>query len=358
MSQNGGPTATHAPVTTGPAINAGLNADAPAGGVDQRGQPRIVGGQVDIGAVESDVQQVVNRVVGTPDSDLIHQNEVSTGVSGRLTAGPDVVVLLGGNDLVDGSPGQDVIDGGAGYDRVDYTRSGAAVDIDLVRNFQRGGDAERDQLVSIEQVTGSGFADGLRGDGAANSFVGGGGGDVLEGRDGNDVLRGGRLNDLLRGGDGIDGLDGGTGDDRLEGGAGDDFLAGAEGLDTLLGGAGVDRLLGGDGNDLLNGGAGRDLMVGGAGADLFVFGQDALSGLDTIRDFDPTQGDAIRLALPGLGGDGTLAIDAARLLLAVSGGDTLLLADLAGTGNVQALARLEKVTGLTLDAVIDNILIA
>jgi hypothetical protein len=46
----GGPTQTHALAEDSPAINAGDNTNAPP--TDQRGQPRIVGGTIDIGSYE------------------------------------------------------------------------------------------------------------------------------------------------------------------------------------------------------------------------------------------------------------------------------------------------------------------
>ncbi|MCB1921848.1 MAG: right-handed parallel beta-helix repeat-containing protein, partial [Candidatus Competibacteraceae bacterium] len=55
LADNGGPTQTHALVAGSPAINAGDNSLIPAGiTTDQRGDgfPRIVGGTVDIGAIE------------------------------------------------------------------------------------------------------------------------------------------------------------------------------------------------------------------------------------------------------------------------------------------------------------------
>ena len=55
LANNGGPTLTHLPVAGGPLVDAGNNALIPANvTTDQRGQPRIQFGKVDIGAVEVD----------------------------------------------------------------------------------------------------------------------------------------------------------------------------------------------------------------------------------------------------------------------------------------------------------------
>src|SRR5690606_11816959 len=50
LADNGGPTLTHAIGSNSPARNAGDNPGAPA--TDQRGLTRVVGGVIDIGAVE------------------------------------------------------------------------------------------------------------------------------------------------------------------------------------------------------------------------------------------------------------------------------------------------------------------
>ena len=86
--------------------------------------------------------------------------------------------------------------------------------------------------------------------------------------------------DQLTGGDGADRLVGGANDDRLDGGAGDDSLNGASGDDILIGGLGDDQLR------------------GGPGADVFLFdfaGGQAAPGDDILRDFDPGEGDLLRL---------------------------------------------------------------
>ena len=54
LQNNRGPTKTIALTTSGTAVNAGNNANIPGGvTTDQRGQARIKGGTVDIGAFES-----------------------------------------------------------------------------------------------------------------------------------------------------------------------------------------------------------------------------------------------------------------------------------------------------------------
>jgi hypothetical protein len=64
LSDNGGPTQTHALLSNSPAINAGNSADAPL--TDQRGFERIVGGIIDIGAFESDTPASTPTPTPTP----------------------------------------------------------------------------------------------------------------------------------------------------------------------------------------------------------------------------------------------------------------------------------------------------
>lgn len=167
----------------------------------------------------------------------------------------------------------------------------------------------------------------LSGTAANDSLSGGDGNDVvyakagnddLNGRKGNDNLYGEAGNDNLRGYSGNDYLNGGYGKDKLYGEASKDILEGLTGDDSLYGGAGNDNLLGYSGNDFLNGGNGNDILkgeagddtlvgssgsdrhTGGNGADTFVF-YSPLEGIDTITDFNSSEGDKIQVAASGFG---------------------------------------------------------
>ncbi|MEH2283600.1 MAG: hypothetical protein V7K90_20100 [Nostoc sp.] len=79
-----------------------------------------------------------------------------------------------------------------------------------------------------------------------------------------------------------------------------DVINGQGGNDTINGLSGNDLLRGGAGNDILIGGAGNDTLVGGAGADRFLYNTNAAFafsavGVDTISDFNSSQGDKIIL---------------------------------------------------------------
>ncbi|WP_448267006.1 beta strand repeat-containing protein [Nostoc sp. DSM 114159] len=79
-----------------------------------------------------------------------------------------------------------------------------------------------------------------------------------------------------------------------------DVINGQGGNDIINGLSGNDILRGGTGNDTLIGGAGNDILVGGAGADRFLYNTSAAFngsaiGVDTISDFNRSQGDKILL---------------------------------------------------------------
>ncbi len=188
-------------------------------------------------------------VLGGRGADLIcggPGNDTLLGGAGPdlLSGGPGTDALEGGSgadrlagaeddDRMAGGGGADSLDGGEGTDLLDHSRTSAPVRVDL--GAGTGAGEGRDRLTGIEDVWGTPFDDTLIGDAGGNTLIGAGGNDHLAGGDGDDVLAGGPGADVLEGGAGDDDLSGGPGADRLDGGLGTDTLAGDD-FDTCTGG--------------------------------------------------------------------------------------------------------------------------
>lgn len=275
------------------------------------------------------------------DASQSTQTIVANGGEGNdtLTAGSGNDILQGGNgddvlnggagdDTLQGGNGNDVTDGGAGNDTADFSDIPFEIDADLeagVANYKVNGVNVQDQLISIENLSGSQVDDTLKGDEQVNILQGNDGNDTLVGRQGDDIMEGGAGNDLLiwNNGDGSDRMEGGAGQDVVQVNGsidqGDNFELRANGdrvdfkrvnlgffqLDIddveameINGNGGEDSLLieslvgtdlekvvfnGGDGNDLLdasntdigvlaNGGNGDDTLIGGSANDTLAGG--------------------------------------------------------------------------------------
>jgi hypothetical protein len=160
-----------------------------------------------------------DRIIGSDgDPDQIYGGNNDDVVRGR--GGDDTIVedsdLFGfgadsgdddlrggaGDDVLTGGDGSDLLVGGPGIDRVDYTQPLAAGDpgvrVDLAGNTTGNGKpGEDDQIVSVEDATGTTHADTLLGSPA---------GSVLDGLAGDDVIVGGPKPDTLFGRSGADRL--------------------------------------------------------------------------------------------------------------------------------------------------------
>lgn len=241
----------------------------------------------------------------------------------------DILDGNAGNDTLSGGAGNDTVTGGDGTDTASYADATGEVTVSLaVAGAQNTGGAGTDVLVTIENLTGSGFNDSLTGDSMANQILCGSGNDTLTGGSGADSLYGGDGNDLIlinslaeyATGEVISGDAGadelrftstaaetlvlassmttvesvviGTGTAgaailtgttalninasavlnglKIIGNAGSNSLTGTSLSDGLEGGAGNDTLAGGAGNDTQTGGQGVDALYGGDGDDLFM----------------------------------------------------------------------------------------
>jgi Ca2+-binding RTX toxin-like protein len=201
---------------------------------------------------------------GTAEGDMLVSIENVTGslFDDSLLGDSGTNVLSGGfgNDYLNGGGGGDILNGGFGFDTAGYSGSPTGVVVSLLWHTASGGDADGDQLNSIENLTGSTHDDGLFGDNGANTLTGGNGDDTLLGFGGNDTLYGDGRN--------------ASGNDSLNGGAGEDQLWGGLGVDTLAGGPDADTF---------------------GWASVQETGAYDAATIDTILDFNPAQGDKIDL---------------------------------------------------------------
>lgn len=245
--------------------------------------------------------------------------------------------LLGTEDdnVFEPQQGIDLIDGRGGRDTVLYDDTFGGVTVDLEQGFAIDNTGSTDQLISIENASGSGFDDVLNGDELGNELSGFFGDDTLEGRGGDDTLTGGEGDDLIiiadgDGNDTITDFTAGSGTDDvidisdiagftnlaavvdassdngqdttidLGGGQSlvlegvlidnltdDDFvfaeqegICGTDGRDLLFGTHDDDLICGKGGNDILLGRAGDDTVQGDDGRDIIFggFGDDDLQG--------------------------------------------------------------------------------
>jgi Ca2+-binding RTX toxin-like protein len=261
---------------------------------------------------------------GTAEGDTLISiaNLVGSVFADTLWGDADANVLsgAGGDDWLKGGGGADTLNGGSGIDTAAYIGSSAGVVVSLMNDLS--GSSDGDELDSIENVTGSAYADTLWGSDDANVLSGMNGNDGLKGFGGTDTLRGGADSDYLDGGAGADTMVGGTGDDTYivdnasdvvteNGGQGVDVVltsvsytltAGAD-VETLAttddtageainltGNASGNEIRGNNGDNVLTGGGGTDQLVGRGGNDTYVVDsatdsivEGAGLGADTVR---------------------------------------------------------------------------
>ena len=268
----------------------------------------------------------IEKIVFSNSSEL-DISLTASGTSGNDsmtdTIGPDTLSGLDGDDtFYYEMGGYDVFNGGNGSDTVSYANYDYAVWATLSPNnysstrydtdLSSGTWVNINEYDSIENLTGSDYADDLFGD---NS------------------------------------------DNVLNGGAGNDHIEGKGGADTLIGGSGADNLEGDGGNDILYGGDGLDTLWGEAGDDVFVFeNTTAFNNIDVVKDFDiSTENDALDISDIL---DNTSYVHGTDPItdwveITTSGSNSIVKVDTTGTGTFGAgtqIATLEGITGLTDEA--------
>ena len=165
----------------------------------------------DKGTAEGDILELIENLWGSNHSDKLvgdNNDNVLSGLQGAdtLSGGVGDDTLWGGtnHDTLTGGDGEDTLNGGDGIDTASYDQSDEAVRVSLIGDDAEGGDAEGDELNSIENLIGSSHNDHLWGNNVANVLRGGIGKDTLLGFGGHDVLLGGNNADGMLGMDGVD----------------------------------------------------------------------------------------------------------------------------------------------------------
>src|SRR5262245_18305172 len=123
------------------------------------------------GTAEGDVLLSIENLVGSSFNDSLLGDDGNNSLFGlggddllKGAGGADLLVGEEGSYMLKGGGGADVLDRGDGIDSASYTDSPTAVLVSLITATTAYGDAEGDQLVRIENLTGSSFADNLWGD--------------------------------------------------------------------------------------------------------------------------------------------------------------------------------------------------
>ena len=227
---------------------------------------------------------VINAGEATGDLYVNIENLTGSDFDDILIGDAQKNTLIGGtgSDKLVGRGNGDILDGGDGNDTASYEYAVSAVTVSLASNTGTQGEADGDELISIENLIG----------GAGNdTFISGLGIQVnaYDGRTGIDTVS------YVASTTGIAatltaGLIPQTND-----AAGDTFtsienLVGSNQNDTLIGDAANNQLNGGIGNDVLEGMAGADSLIGGGGNDTASFEHAALgivASLNTVFTVGP-----------------------------------------------------------------------
>lgn len=304
-------------------LEGGDGDDILRGGANTGTEILIGGNGIDTADYSTSAAGVTARLSDDPNSgplsaggdaagDLLLQieNVMGSGFADTLfgNAGANRLEGGAGDDFLLGLNGADTLIGGNGFDFAVYANSTASVQIvyDAAGNAAGvGGEAQGDQLSTIEGIIGSNFNDIFIGHAGANRFEGG---------NGDDLFRGGAGADTLVGGGGFDTVDYSTATSGVyiqlhataavtqaatwptgqsNGDAAGDILAQIEGVigsnasDTIYGSAASNRLISGAGNDQLRGGSGVDILSANGAGTRFLYGDGlndgGTAGLDQYR---------------------------------------------------------------------------
>ncbi|HUH50378.1 MAG TPA: protease [Mycoplana sp.] len=135
---------------------------------------------------KGDTYVSIENLTGSSYGDKLTGNSGANTINGG--SGNDALDGGAGNDTLIGGVGADKLNGGAGSDTASYVGATKGVVANLAKASLNTNDAKGDTYVSIENLTGSSYADKLTGNSGANKLNGGKGNDTLTGGAGADVF--------------------------------------------------------------------------------------------------------------------------------------------------------------------------
>jgi Ca2+-binding RTX toxin-like protein len=151
------------------------------------------------GAAGTDHLLGLEDLAGSPHDDDLRSAVPKGAVDGgggndRITGGAAYLAGGEGDDVIDPGPEDNFshyVIGGPGLDTITYARATEAVDVNLLvdRGAPLDGIGLADDLLEIEAIAGSPFADLLQGDDDVNAIDGLGGSDQIIARGGSDLVR-------------------------------------------------------------------------------------------------------------------------------------------------------------------------
>jgi Ca2+-binding RTX toxin-like protein len=295
-------------------------------------------------------EETIGNVAGVNGDDTVEGTEASDTLYGY--GGNDTLIGFGGNDTLIGGDGDDnqiggdrndrliggvgndILDGGAGGDRAIYTDATGGITVALAAGTVSGAGIGTDTLLSVENITGSDYADSYNatGFGPTNVANVGSSGAIngFEGMGGDDTIVGNGTTILM-----YTNATGGVTVDLAAGSASGDASVGTDsfsGVSGITASAFNDTLLGSNNN------TGVQLFIGGAGDDLI----DGRGGLDranyaSILDDNVTGGVIIDMAAGIVTGDASVGADTLRGIEFVRGSQFADVYVATGFGLVGAL---------------------
>ena len=264
----------------------------------------------------TDTLQNIDKVFGGSGADSFTVGTLHSGNFGNIAE----IEGLGGNDTITGN----------GFTRLGFTRSTAAVTVDLSAGTAVDGLGGSDTFTGVNNIRASAFDDVLTGSGADEIFEGAAGNDVINGSTGFDRViyssspTGVSVN--LSTGSALDGFGGVDTLSAIE------SVRGSNQADVIIGDANANELLGDQGADILDGGAGIDeadfasFTTGGVTANLTT-GEaiDQTGGVDTLVNIENLAGSNFDDTLTGDSGANTIdSRNGTDIIIGSAGSDLLI----------------------------------